>query len=185
MPWLYFSCKEREKEWSRAWQKDVQKRISFLENVEFSDEVFVAESARLFAEPGRAITIGQGSSIAAGAFLHGPITIGQNVSVNPRCHFDGSRAGIIIKDNVRIAHEVSVIAFDHGTQKERLVREQPVRSRGITICEDVWIGAKVGITDGVHIGRGAVVGMGAIVTKDVAAYQKVAGVPARVIGERT
>ena len=39
----------------------------------------------------------------------------------------------------------------------RLVREQPVTSKGIDIGEDVWIGAHVGIVDGVTIGDGAVI----------------------------
>jgi acetyltransferase-like isoleucine patch superfamily enzyme len=46
------------------------------------------------------------------------------------------------------------------------------------------VGANAGITDGVRIGDHAVVGMGAVVTRDVPAYAIVAGAPARVIGDR-
>ena len=59
-----------------------------------------------------------------------------------------------------------------------------MRSRGIHIGRDVWIGANAGITDGVRIGDHAVVAMGAVVTKDVLDWTIVAGVPAVVIGDR-
>jgi hypothetical protein len=48
----------------------------------------------------------------------------------------------------------------------------------------VWIGAHAVITGGVTIGDGVVVSAGSVVTKDVADYQIVGGVPARVIGTR-
>lgn len=53
--------------------------------------------------------------------------------------------------------------------------------RRIHIENDVWIGAKSIIMDGVHIGNGAVVAAGAVVTKDVPPYAIVAGVPAKII----
>ncbi len=67
---------------------------------------------------------------------------------------------------------------------DRPIRAQPVRSRGITVGEDVWMGANAGVTDGVEIGPHAVVGMGAVVTRDVPAWAIVGGAPARIIGDR-
>jgi acetyltransferase-like isoleucine patch superfamily enzyme len=64
------------------------------------------------------------------------------------------------------------------------VREQPVTSRGVRIGRDVWIGANACITDGVTIGDHAVVGMGAVVTRDVPEWAIVGGSPARIIGDR-
>lgn len=49
----------------------------------------------------------------------------------------------------------------------------------VTIGNDVWIGTRAMVLDGVNIGDGAIVGAGSIVTKDVADYEVVAGVPAR------
>ncbi|MCX7670135.1 MAG: acyltransferase, partial [Anaerolineae bacterium] len=63
--------------------------------------------------------------------------------------------------------------------------EQGITAEGITIEDDVWIGAGAIITDGVHIGRGAVVAAGAVVTQDVPAHTVVGGVPARVLREIT
>ncbi|MEL6573173.1 MAG: DapH/DapD/GlmU-related protein [Pseudomonadota bacterium] len=54
----------------------------------------------------------------------------------------------------------------------------------VTIGHDVWIGHGVTVTAGVTIGTGAVIGAGAVVTKDVAPYTVVGGVPARFIKRR-
>lgn len=54
----------------------------------------------------------------------------------------------------------------------------------IVVGNDVWIGTKAIIMDGVNVGNGAIVAAGAVVTKDVPAYSIVAGVPARVIKQR-
>jgi acetyltransferase-like isoleucine patch superfamily enzyme len=56
--------------------------------------------------------------------------------------------------------------------------------RPVTIGPDVWIGANAVIRNGITIGPGAIIGATACVTKDVAPYSIVAGVPARVIGAR-
>lgn len=54
----------------------------------------------------------------------------------------------------------------------------------VTIGHDVWIGHGVVITAGVSVGNGAVIGAGAVVTRDVAPYEVVGGVPARLIKRR-
>ena len=54
----------------------------------------------------------------------------------------------------------------------------------IVIADDVWIGYRCTILSGVHIGQGAVVAAGSVVTKDVPAYAIVGGVPAKIIKYR-
>lgn len=184
MPWLYFSLKPRHKEWAETWQEEVQQSFRELETIEIAEGCFVAPEAKLFAEPGRAIHIGPGCSIAADVFLHGPARLGPDVSLNARVTIDGGSGGVFIGEGTRIASGTAIYAFDHGIAPDRAIRRQPVRSRGIRIGADVWIGANVGITDGVTIGDHAVVAMGAVVTKDVPDWAIVAGVPARVIGDR-
>ncbi|MFZ9520681.1 MAG: acyltransferase [Silvanigrellaceae bacterium] len=184
MPWLYDSLKPHQMEWAREWQTEIQRRLMDLETVRIAENCFVAPSARLFAEPGRLIDVGAGARIAADVFLHGPIRLFENVSLNARVTIDGGSAGVSIGPDTRIATGTSIFAFDHGMHPDRLVREQPVRSRGIIIGADVWIGANVSITDGVRIGDHAVVAMGAVVTRDVEPWQIVAGVPAKPVGDR-
>lgn len=184
MPWLYDSLKPHQRLWAREWQQELQRQFEELETIRFDENCFIAPCARLFAEPGRLIDVGTGARIAAEVFLHGPIRIGRNVSLNARVTIDGGAAGVEIGDDSRIATGTSIFAFDHGMNPERLIREQPVRSRGIVIGCDVWIGANVSITDGVTIGDHAVIAMGAVVTRDVVPWSIVGGVPARPIGDR-
>jgi acetyltransferase-like isoleucine patch superfamily enzyme len=184
MPWLYFRLKESHRAWAAAWQHEVQQHFRETETIEIAAGCFVAPEARLFAEPGRPIRIGPGCSIAADVFVHGPVELGAGVSLNARVSIDGGAAGVSIGEGTRVATGATIYAFDHGLAPDRPIRDQPVRSRGIHVGSDVWIGANAGITDGVTVGDHAVLGMGAVVTRDVPPWAIVAGVPARVIGDR-
>lgn len=184
MPWLYPKLKPKQMVWALPWQQQLQAQHQAFETVRFGNNCFVAETARLFAEPGRDIVVGEGSHIGADAFIHGPVTIGVGVGINHGCSFDGGKAGITIGDNCRIAANVKIYAFNHGLGSNALINEQPVTSAGVRLGEDVWLGTGVSICDGVTIADHAVIGMGSVVTKDVPAYEIWAGNPARKIGDR-
>lgn len=184
MPWLYFSLKERHHVWATPWQNAVQEQLRRLETVIIEEGCFVAESAHIFAEPGRSVTISTGASVGAEAFIHGPVVLGKGVGINPRVVLDGGSAGVIIGDYTRIATGCCLYAFDHGMDPGRLIREQPVQSQGIRIGKDVWIGANVCVRDGVVIGDHAVIGMGSVVTRDIPDWGIAVGNPAQVVADR-
>ena len=184
MPWLYRVLKPKHRTWAEPWQARIQARLCALETVEIGPDCFVAPEARIFAEPGRVVRLGPRCSIAAGVFIHGPVELDSDVSINAGAHLDGGRKGIRIGAGTRIAAGVRIFAFDHGLDAGMPIREQPVVSHGIQIGADVWIGAGAGITDGVSIADGAVVAMGAVVTRDVSPGMIVAGIPAQPIGRR-
>lgn len=184
MPWLYFALKPRHREWAEAWQAEVQAFLRAQETVEIGEGGFIAPEAAIFGEPGRPVRIGDRCAIAAQAFLHGPITLEDEVSVNAGARLDGGSKGITVGRGTRIASGAAIYAFDHRMAPERSIREQTVRSKGVVIGADCWIGANAGLTDGVHIGDHAVVAMGAVITRDVPDWAIVAGVPAQVIGDR-
>lgn len=184
MPWLYFSLKNKHLAWAKPWQDEVQAKLSALETVHIGEHCFIAPEAQLFAEPKRDIHIGNRCMIAADTFLHGPITLGDEVAINHGCSFDGGRVGIKIGSQTRIANNVTIYAFNHGMSPDAPVYQQAANSKGISIGNDVWIGARAGIVDGVTIGHHAIVGMGSVVTKDVPNWAIVAGNPARIIGDR-
>lgn len=107
----------------------------------------------------------------------------------------GGNNKLIIKNYVSIAQKVSfILNADHYTNhistypfRVKILQIQSSESFGkgnIIVDDDVWIGYGATIMSGVHIGQGAVVAAGAVVTKDVPPYAIVAGVPAKVIKYR-
>ncbi|MFZ4394473.1 MAG: acyltransferase [Kiritimatiellia bacterium] len=108
-----------------------------------------------------------------------PMVIGEHTIVNRRCTLDG-RGGLRLGNNVSLSPEVALITSTHLTNDPFFgLQDAPV-----VIDDYVWIGSRATILPGVTIGRGAVVAAGAVVTRDVAPYTVVGGVPARVIGQR-
>ena len=86
--------------------------------------------------------------------------------------------GVEIGNNVLIASGVVITSQGHPTPYPRWSR---VSSEPVSIGNEVWFGANCVILPGVTIGDGAVIGAGAVVTRDVPAESLVAGVPAKVI----
>lgn len=104
--------------------------------------------------------------------------------INMCCCFQ-DQGGIEIGSGVLIGHGVYIATLNHAFDPSR--RGDMTAAR-VKICDDVWIGSGARILPGVTIGKGAIVAMGAVVTKDVPARAIVAGVPARVtgnVGDRT
>ncbi|MDO8676510.1 MAG: acyltransferase [Candidatus Azambacteria bacterium] len=126
------------------------------------------------------------SVIAEGVSLWYPygISIGDNVKLNEGVYLSGY-GGIEIEDEVRIGLRSVILSSDHefDNRNEPIFR-QKLKVEKVKICQDAFIGCNVTILKGVTIGKGSVVGAGAVVTKDVAEYTIVAGVPAKKIGKR-
>ncbi|UOQ52212.1 sugar O-acetyltransferase [Hymenobacter cellulosivorans] len=105
------------------------------------------------------------------------IRIGKNVFVNHACTFM-DRGGITLEDNVLVGPKVNLITTNHPTEPGQ---RRSTISLPIVLRHGAWIGANVTVMPGVTIGENAIVGAGAVVTKDVAPNTIVAGVPARVV----
>ena len=105
------------------------------------------------------------------------ITIGRNVFINSGCHFQ-DQGGIVIGDGSLIGHNVVLATINHDLDPKNNRRNHYAP---IIIGNHVWIGANVTVVSGVTIGDWAVVGAGAVVTRDVPPGSVVGGVPARVI----
>jgi acetyltransferase-like isoleucine patch superfamily enzyme len=106
------------------------------------------------------------------------ITVGRSVFIGYECAFTG-HAPIDIADEVMIAHKVNLVTGGHPVEPDQ--RREFITAEPIRIDTNVWIGAAATVLPGVCIGAGAVVAVGAVVTRDVPAATLVAGVPAVVI----
>lgn len=127
----------------------------------------------------------------SGTYTYSTISIGRNSNLGLRPTLMAGRSRIHIGENVMFGPEVTIRGGNHRidvigkpmiavTDGEK--RDQD--DRGVVIEDDVWVGTRAIILHGVTIGRGAVVGAGAVVTRSVPPYAIVAGVPARVTGFR-
>ena len=105
--------------------------------------------------------IGDRSGVGINAKMHGKVIIGNDVMMGPEC--------IIYTQN----HDFS--RTDIPMNKQGFSEEKPV-----IIGDDVWIGGRVIILPGVNVGKGAIIGAGSVVTKDVPPNAIVAGNPATV-----
>ena len=95
------------------------------------------------------------------------------------------RGRVTAGDGVRIASYAQVVGFNHGfDDPDTPIWTQPHTCEGVTLGDDVWVGANAVVLDGVSVGPHAVVAAGAVVTRDVPAWAVVGGNPARVIRSR-
>lgn len=109
-----------------------------------------------------ALRIDDNSGIGEFSEIYGDVRIGKNVMMGTNC--------IIYTRN----HAFDRV--DIPMQQQGFSEVKPV-----IIDDDVWIGGRVTILPGVHIGKGAIIGAAAVVTKNVPEYAVVAGNPAKVL----
>ena len=126
---------------------------------------------------------------------------GNNVNIERKAQFawdlcigDNSGIGVnaLISPNVIIGNDVMMgpdcmmFTSNHGMERMDIPmwRQASTAPEPIIIGDDVWIGSRVTILPGVHVGNGAVIGAGAVVTKDIPDYEVWGGNPARKLKSR-
>ena len=109
--------------------------------------------------------------------------IDEGAIIGDHCILDARRLGIEIGKYVNIGSNVSMWTGQHD-YNDPLFRPTIEKVGPIKIGDRAWIGPNATILHGVTIGEGAVIAAGAIVTKDIAPFTIVAGIPAKKIGER-
>lgn len=111
------------------------------------------------------ICIGDYSGIGIDARIAGPCIIGDHVMMGPECMI------------YTVNHEIRDI-------NKPMCQQGNTPPKPVIIGNDVWIGARVIILPGVHIGNGCVIAAGSVVTKNIPDYTIAAGIPACVIKKR-
>jgi maltose O-acetyltransferase len=114
---------------------------------------------------GRGIRLGDRSDIGMDALVIGPIHVGRDVMMGPRCVLLAS------------SHEVSSV--DQTMNSQGFKPDRP-----ILIEDDVWLGAGVTVLPGRRIGRGSIIGAGSVVATDIPPWSIAVGNPARVVRDR-
>lgn len=134
------------------------------EHVHLGAHVYVGHHAMLKGYHQNELRIGDGTWIGQQCFLHaaGGIEIGQNVGIGP---------GV----KILTSHH------DEDASPETPILHAPIVFEKVVIEDDADLGIGAIVLPGVRIGRGAQIGAGAVVTKDVPAYAVVAGNPAKLL----
>ncbi|MCC5844597.1 MAG: acetyltransferase [Verrucomicrobia bacterium] len=137
------------------------------------------------------IRFGENCVVAEGAFVQGNVHMGNDCSVQAYTILVGygtvenPSGRITIGNGVRIASHGMMIASNHRfSDPDAPIHGQGMEHAPIVLEDDIWIGGRVNITAGVTLGRGAVIGSGAVVTKSIPEYAIAVGVPAKVTGSR-
>ena len=126
-----------------------------------------------------------GESTKIGTFVE----IQQDARVGRRCKISSHTficSGVTIEDEVFVGHGVMFTndLYPRATRDDGgLQAEQDWRQIDTRICEGASIGSNATILAGITVGARAIIGAGAVVTRSVAPYAIVAGVPARVVGD--
>lgn len=148
----------------------------------------IVEHGKIVLQPGAKLIIGKNTSIDRLCEIiietDGELTIGNNV-------FIGSHSNIRVTgkmhigNNCRIAQFVSLINGNYGfMDRNTLIKDQPYQKGFLFVEDDVWIGVTATVLSNVTISKGAVIGAGSLITKDVAEYSVVVGNPQKLIKVR-
>lgn len=132
----------------------------------------------------RRVRVGARCLVTSGAWLtselpDGTLELRDGVQINRDARLDHT-GGLVLLEGALVSEGATVMTHDHGHDPH-----SAPRPCAMTIGRDAWIGAHAVILPGVRsIGDGAVVGAGAMVTRDVPPYAVVVGNPARIVGTR-
>lgn len=160
----------------------------------FTPEQFKSLGPDCVFEPGvmvfhpEAITLGRNVYVGHQAILKGyyrnEMVIGDETWIGQQCFFH-SAGGLTIGARVGVGPGVKVITSSHAEAGRGVpVLFSPVELAPVVIEDDSDLGVGSIVLPGVTVGRGAVVGAGSVVTRDVPPYAVVAGAPARVLRYR-
>jgi acetyltransferase-like isoleucine patch superfamily enzyme len=148
-------------------RRNVEIRVHGSGSVYIEDNVRIDRGVRILAANHACIRIGKDTRIGLYSVLNG----GDSISIGAKSLISGF-----------VYLQTSMHGFRN---KELTVQEQGYDHKPIVLEQDTWLGAHVVVLPGVVIERGAVIGSNSVVNTDIKNFQVAAGVPAKIISERT
>ncbi len=139
--------------------------------------------ARIQALRALGAEIGENVFIGAGFDVRNPanLTIGYNTKLPGKVWIDLPVATrVSIGHDVAVANDLTILTAEHEVNSADFAETGAATSIG----DYAWLPTKIIILPGAHVGEGAVVGAGSVVTRPVEPYTIVAGNPARKVGDR-
>jgi acetyltransferase-like isoleucine patch superfamily enzyme len=158
--------------------------------ISFGNHLFIDDRALIFEmQDSGPVQLGDWVQVHSDVIIQtgsgGSVTVGPECRLQHRCILSAFKGSIILGKGVGLAPNCVLYPYNHGVAPDKPIRQQPLESKGDIIIEDeAWLGVGVTVLDGVRIGKGAVVGAGSVVTKDIPEGAIAFGVPARVIKMR-
>jgi acetyltransferase-like isoleucine patch superfamily enzyme len=156
------------------------RNIQLGNRVRLYKDVYLSNRGNPIVLKGR-VQVLQGAAIRSQGGFGGGIEIGEKTLI---CRYVciGGPGPIKVGRDCMIANNSSIHANNHNFGDiSRPITQQGLTCKGITIEDNCWLGAGVRVLDGVTIGKGSVIGAGAVVTRSIPPYSVAVGVPAKVV----
>jgi acetyltransferase-like isoleucine patch superfamily enzyme len=158
-----------------------------LRNVNIGDNVELGGKIYIRMRRNGQIRIGADSRLGTEVWLvtanNAQLSLGRSTRMGSYCILNAGH-GIHLGDACLVAGFVYINSSNHRFDGPGLIQEQGHTGAPVVIGDDVWLGGRALINQGVTIGTGAVIGAGAVVTSDIPDYQIAVGMPARVTRDR-
>ena len=150
-------------------------------DVKIGKQVYIGDQVSLIVEKGAALHIADHSFIGESCYIKcfgGQIEIGRDVSINSKSFINGC-GGVTIGDNTRIGTQSIIIASNHKFDDPNVLVKDAITKQGVQLGENIWLGARVTVLDGVQIANDTVIGACSLVTKPLTESGVYVGLPAK------
>lgn len=135
--------------------------------VKIGQNVYIGDHVSLIVEQGAILEISDNSFIGESCYIKcfgGKVSIGKDVSINSKSFINGC-GGVSIGDNTRIGTQSIIIASNHKFGEPDVLVKDAITKQGVTLGENIWLGARVTVLDGVKIPSDSVIGACSLVSK--------------------
>lgn len=159
----------------------INKQVIIGNNVTIQDGITIGANSKIWDNSYIRSNIGNGCVVARGVFIDIEVPIGNNVKIQNR---NNITHGVILEDGVFVGPNVT---FSNDKYPRAINSDETLKSGSDWVCVKTLVkkGAALGagcvIVCGVEIGEWAMIGAGAVITKDVPNYAMVVGNPAKII----